>query len=303
MIVPADANRIVRKGLNSARRLVEQWQALVLDGHRLKSGEVRWNDEAIEDLTQWATVLFRLSKAERAFDSIAAEMAAIETELPSDRRTIQRGLRAALALAREQRAAIVNGFDDPATEPEKRYPECRRYVRPVDRTIAKIQAAMDATANLPKALGVSRELRDLMAATERARVAAYAAVDLLDETAVEADRLCPAPNFTGRAGSRMVRELSTNSDLSAEERAEALAYADRLEAVEASLGIPELDAASVTTGKAYNAAEAAVFAYRCRSLADCLAKLKFGQKVDYFGDQAGDVIKGIISDLDRLTGR
>lgn len=300
----ADAQRIVRKGMNHARRLVERWQQLALDGHRMKGGDIRWDDETVEDLYGWSATLFRLDKAQRAFGKIEREMVRLKTFQPiMAKKTIQRGLRAALALAREQRDMIIRGFEDPKEDLTlaDMCPECRRYVRPVDRTIEQIEAALNTVALMPPAPGVSRELRELMAATERARVAAYAAVDLLDEKYVEADQLCPHPEFLGRCGVEMARELGARDpELSEEERAQALAYADSLEAVNASLGIPALDAASVTTGQAYNAAEAAVFAYTCRSLADCLAKLRFGQKVDYFGDQAGEAIKGIISDLDRL---
>ena len=47
-----------------------------------------------------------------------------------------------------------------------------------------------------------------------------------------------------------------------------------------------------------------MFAFRARSVADVLAKLRFGLRVDYFSNGGDDgALKVIADDLARLTGR
>jgi hypothetical protein len=291
----ADAKGIVRAGLRSARGLVTEWRGIVLDGHRLRDGSVKMDSETISDLAPWDHVLVRLDAADRALG--------IKPPTP-DRKTIQRGLRAAMALAKEHREAITNGYGDSHEEPEKHVAECRRYVRPVDRTIAKIQAAMCAANQLPPAPCVSRELRDLIATVDRAQAEHEAASDAHDLALAEVDRLCPWPKFMGKTSRPMAEALAEDSELSDAERAEARSFAGRLEEAEAALNVLALDEVSRVTANAWTEAEAAVLLFPARSLADCLAKLRYGLRVRYYGDADDTVekLQSLADDLERITG-
>jgi hypothetical protein len=141
----AFANRkVIRNGLRSARMLLEYWHGLALDSHRGLDGEVRMDAEARYDLAPF----------DRTFAWLAEASEALDMRTPTgDKRVIRDGLRAGPALARGYREAITNGYGDAEEEPERHIPECARYVAPVDRAVAKLQAAMDATETLPPASG------------------------------------------------------------------------------------------------------------------------------------------------------
>ena len=64
-----------------------------------------------------------------------------------------------------------------------------------------------------------------------------------------------------------------------------------------------LEEAYEAAGRAWSDAEDAVLAFPARSIADVLAKLKFGVRVAIFESAPVETINRVIADLERLTGQ
>jgi hypothetical protein len=225
---------------------------------------------------------------------------------PANRKVIRAGLRAALKVIAPYRDAIINGYCDPGDEAGCDDPNLRADLAPVDRGIARIQAALDATAMMPRAPGVSKEVKALLARVTELQAIHNAASDQLDAAFAKVDALCPRPAILAERehSPAVLAEMIDGDDFyTTAQRVEIANYLARLDEADEALGLTEMEEAYEAAGRAWSDAEDAVLAFPARSIADVLAKLKFGARVATFESAPAETITRVIADLERLTGQ